>query len=115
MLTFLYNVADKYKEDRRAREFIPDLLQLDVPQLFATSSDDEMGDTTSVGQSFSNFLKAYIQRNGLRKDIFNQMQTMIAHITDEKQHLHFHWIILNVLQSVRTLYILFDVIVNIYR
>ena len=65
----------------------------------------EKFEETSVGQQFKDFLMSYIQRNNLRSVILSQLQTLITHITDKKDNVNFHWIILGVLQSVSILII----------
>ena len=100
LLTFLCKVGDRYKETGRSKEFIPDLLQLNVPQLFIIPADaNQEMEEASVGQKFSSFLKSYIQRNNLQSVILDNMQTILSKFTD-KSDINFHWIILSVLQSV---------------
>jgi hypothetical protein len=99
---FLCKVAKQYKDSNRPDEFILDLLKLDVPQLFVSNSNsDDGGDGEAIGLRFSDFLKSYIMRNNLNKSLLVQIQSLVALMTDDVKHLNFHWIILNVLQSVR--------------
>ena len=93
-------MGECYQKSRRVKEFIPNLLQLDVPQLLATQSDTNLTvKEASLCQKFSTFLKSYIQRNNLQPVILNDFKTLLSHMTDEC-HLNFHWIIFNVLQPV---------------
>jgi hypothetical protein len=98
---FLCKVSKQYKDSNRPDEFIPDLLKLDILRLFVSNSniDDDGGE--AIRLRFSDFLKSYIMRNNLNKSLLVQIQSLVALMTDDVKHLNFHWIILNVLQSVR--------------
>ena len=105
LFSFITKIAEKYKEDKRAKDFISELIQLDTPQLFApprpsSPAEAEKPEESNVGQQFKDFLVSYIQRNNLRSVILNQLQVLITHITDKKENVNFQWIILGVLQSV---------------
>lgn len=116
LFSFITKIAEKYRDSKRAKDFIPELIQLDVPQLFAvprpsspspspSPMEEEKHEETSVGQQFKDFLMSYIQRNNLRNVILSQLQILITHITDRKDNVNFQWIILGVLQSVSLLII----------
>ena len=93
------SVAESYRSNKRAGDFIPDVLQLNVPLLFAAENEPGAGDVSHVGDIFSSLLREYIQRNNLQPVIMNKIRDIIGYITDKKQHA-FHWIVLNVLQLV---------------
>ena len=98
MLTFIKTVAVSYKEDRRAVQFIPDLLQLDVPRLF--SSEPHRGaELSGVGEAFVEFLKEYIRRNNLSAPLIREIQVLLTKAPDNQQH-GFQLLIFSVLKSV---------------
>ena len=96
MLEFLKSIAHDYRSDQRAKDFIPDLLQLKVPLLFVAENEPRAGD---VGDTFSSFLQEYILRNNLRPVITNKIKDTLSCVTDNEQYA-FHGIVLNVLHSV---------------
>ena len=98
-MEFLKSVAERYRLDERAGDFIPDILQLKVPLLFATEIEPAPEGGNRVGDKFSSFLREYIQRNNLRPVIMKKIQDILGYVTDNEQYM-FHWIVLNVLQSV---------------
>ena len=98
-MEFLKSVAERYRLDERAGDFIPDILQLKVPLLFAADAEPIPEGGNRVGDKFSLFLRDYIQRNNLRPVIMNKIQDILGYVTDNEQYM-FHWIVLNVLQSV---------------
>ena len=79
LFSFITKIAEKYEEDKHTENFISELIQLDVPQLFAPplSMDVEKPEVTNVGQQFKDFLVSYIQRNNLHSVILNQLQSLI--------------------------------------
>ena len=98
-------MGECYQKCRRAKEFIPNLLKLNVPQLLAVQSDTNLTvKEDSVCQKFSTFLKSYIQRNNVQPVILNDFKTLLSHMTNEC-HFNFHWIIFNVLQPVSSLHL----------
>ena len=101
MLAFIQAIAVRYREEHRAHELIPHLLELKVPGLFAPPSDEKtgVGKVSDVGQKFSSFLKAYIHQNNLRPAIMSKMQTILSTIPNQPKD-SFQWIMLGVLQSV---------------
>ena len=102
LFSFLSKIAEKYEEDKRTGNFISELIQLDVPQLFAPSlpTEVEKPEVTNVGQQFKDFLVSYIQRNNLHSIILNQLQSLIKLITDKKENVNFQWIMQELLLMV---------------
>ena len=76
------SVAKCYLEQGRAKDFVLDLLQLDVPSLFVTeregSTSTLQSDTTtdSVPEDFTSFLADYIQRNSLQDAMLREVETI---------------------------------------
>ena len=105
LLEFLVRVADVYRKDRRAGDFIPDVLQLKVSQLFSADTEAGLNGESLVGEKFSEFLKVYIQRNNLRPELMSRIQEIIGYVP-ENEPTAFHWIILNVICSVRLISII---------
>ena len=99
MLEFLRSLAERYKLDQRAKDFIPDLIQLDVPLLFVAENEPGIEGGNLVGDKFSSFLHDYIQRNNLCPAIMSKIEDILNVVADNKQH-NIHRIVLNVLQSV---------------
>ena len=97
ILDFIIRVANVYRKDQRSCDFIPDILQLKVPNLF--SPDNEEQEQGPVADKFSEFLKAYIQRNQLRPVIMRRIQEILHPVSEDKQ-MAFHWIVLSIVQSV---------------
>ena len=102
LFSFLTKIAEKYEEDKRTGNFISELIQLDVPQLFAPSlpMEVEKPKVNNVGQQFKDFLVSYIHGNNLHSVILNQLHSLIKHITDKKENVNFQWIIQEVLLMV---------------
>ena len=71
-----------YLKQCRAKDFILDLLQLDVPTLFVSESEGSTSTLQSdivagsVSDEFSTFLSEYIQRNNLRKAILANVESI---------------------------------------
>lgn len=97
LLGFLQTVGERYRDDKRTPEFIPDLLQLNVPRLFAT--DDQLDGSGSVGDQFVDFLKGYVKRHNLQRSLLSLIQSVLSKLTDQEQH-NFQRLIFTVLQSV---------------
>ena len=82
LLEFLQSVAVCYLKQCRAKDFILDLLQLDVPTLFVSESEGSTSTLQSdivagsVSDEFSTFLSEYIQRNNLRKAILANVESI---------------------------------------
>ena len=76
LLQFLKSVGDTYQEQGRAKEFVLDLLHLNVSKLFAESLDKsplQHEGAVGTAMEFSSFLRTYIQncciRDGILQDI----------------------------------------------
>ena len=75
LLEFLKSVAKCYLEQGRAKDFIIDLLSLDVPDLFKMETEGSTSTihsdilSNSVPDEFMQFLTVYIQRNHLQEAI----------------------------------------------
>lgn len=82
LLEFIKTVAKCYKDQDRAKDFILDLLHLDVPGLFVTDTEGSTSTlqsdilAASVPDEFSNFLADYIQRNNLQDTILGEVETI---------------------------------------
>ena len=80
LLEFLQSVAVSYLKQCRAKDFVLDLLQLDVPKLFASECEGSTSTLQSdiaagsVSDEFTTFLSEYIQRNDLRKAILANVE-----------------------------------------
>ena len=75
MNEFLQSIAIKYQEDRRARDFVVDLVKIRVPRLLAIEPGEEKAGS-EVQTSFKQFLQSYIRRNALKHTLL----THISHI-----------------------------------
>ena len=82
LLDFLKSISTCYLEQERAREFILDLLALDVPNLFHMEESDT-GSTssvqsdilaTSMAEEFSAFLVEFIQKNQLQEALLEETE-----------------------------------------
>ena len=75
-------MAKCYKDQDRAKDFILDLLHLDVPGLFVTDAEGSTSTlqsdilSSSVPDEFSNFLTDYIQRSNLQETILGEVETI---------------------------------------
>ena len=81
LLDFLRSVADSYLLDNRQREFISDLMQLNVPKLFAIEEGADEAtekEDMEVGKEFTIFLRNYINRNALKLSILSQMTSLLV-------------------------------------
>ena len=82
LLEFIKSMAKCYKDQDRAKDFILDLLHLDVPGLFVTDSEGSTSTlqsdilASSVPDEFSNFLTDYIQRSNLQETILGEVETI---------------------------------------
>lgn len=80
LLDFLKSVARCYLEQKRPKEFIMDLLELNVPDLFmmdcegSTSTIQSDILSNSVPDEFTQFLTEYIQRNHLHQVILEDVE-----------------------------------------
>ena len=83
MLDFVIKVAGTYRKDQRASDFIPDLLQLRVPNLFSSSSEPGADKRGLIKERFSDFLKSYIRRNNLRPVIMTRIQDILGVVSED--------------------------------
>ena len=80
MNDFLQSVAQRYKENDRAREFVLDLLKLHVKTLLANDSgkEDELKEGARVQNEFKIFLHNFIQRNRLKNHLLQKMSGIMV-------------------------------------
>ena len=85
LLEFLVSVGQSYLQQGRARDFLLDLLHLDVPSLFVMETEEEEGSTStlqsdilasSVPEEFVQFLADYIHRNSLQELLLQEVETI---------------------------------------
>lgn len=83
VLDFLKSVAQTYLNQGRAKDFLLDLLHLNVPNLFVMDSQEGSDSALqndllaeSVPDEFTHFLSDYIQRNSLHDVILNEIETI---------------------------------------
>ena len=88
MLEFFQSVAKHYIDQSRAKDFILDLLRVDVPRLFVRSPDQISLSSQHSGEGatdilalpvpdeFSQFLTDYVQRNLLRDQLMDDIETI---------------------------------------
>ena len=82
LLDFIRSVALCYKDQDRSKDFILDLLHLDVPGLFVTDAEGSTSTlqsdilSISVSDEFSNFLAEYIQRNSLQETLLGEVEAV---------------------------------------
>lgn len=62
-------------------EFITDMMQLEVPNLFAQGNNDE---DRKVRSEFIHFLQDYVQRNSLRETLLNDI--LVCHTYHHCSH-----------------------------
>ena len=81
LLDFLTSVAAGYLTDKRQKTFVLDLLQLNVPKLFAVKEGvDEVTEKedVEVAETFSIFLRNFINRNALQQSILIQIPDILV-------------------------------------
>ena len=78
LLTFLKSIAEHYRIEKRAHEFIMDLLQLNVPKLFAVEPGELEEDAQAVAMEFTSFLYDFINRNALKPAILTQLTSIMV-------------------------------------
>ena len=82
LLDFLKSVFNSYLAEARQAMFIVDLLQLNVPKLFAVEvyDDDEIAEKEDleVARRFSFFLRSRINRHALKDAVLSQMSMIIV-------------------------------------
>ena len=74
---FLQKVADRYKSDSRAGEFVLDLLKLQVPKLLSIEPGEEVAGQ-EVQSEFKKFLQDFIRRNALKHTILTQTSAIVV-------------------------------------
>lgn len=74
LLDFLQSVAEKYREDGRAGNLVVDLLNLNVPTLFAVKGEED----EVVCSRFTLFLQSYILRHDLKHTILEMMSDILV-------------------------------------
>ena len=72
---FLQKVADSYKSDGRARDFVLDLLKLQVPKLLSSESEEE---AKKMWSEFKIFLQGFIRRNTLQQALLTQTTAIVV-------------------------------------
>ena len=77
MKDFLQLVADRYKSDGRAGDFILDLLRLQVPKLLSIEPGEEVAGQ-EVQSEFKKFLQDFIRRNALKHTILTQTSAIVV-------------------------------------
>lgn len=83
-MEFLKSIAQSYLDQGRSKDFLLDLLRLDVPNLFVTGPSEEETDSAkqsdllaeSVPEEFTYFLADYIQRNSLHDVILQEIEAI---------------------------------------
>ena len=81
LLGFLESVAAGYLTDKRQKEFVLDLLQLNVPKLFAVEEGADEAtekEDVEVGKNFSIFLRNFINRHALKHSILTKMTDILV-------------------------------------
>ena len=82
LLAFMRSVAACYLSQGRAKDFVLDLLQLDVPSLFVTETEGSTStlqsgvETVCVPDEFTSFLTDYIQRNRLQEAMLREVESI---------------------------------------
>ena len=83
LLSFLKSVSHAYTADERHNDFILDLLQLKVPELFAVEeeTDESAGQVDmEVAKNFSEFLNCYVQRHVQKHIILSHTAAIMVSI-----------------------------------
>lgn len=88
MFDFLKAAGNQYDEEGRSREFVCDLLDLKVPQLFVVTNDHMKGQiidleetisaVQSVQQKFSFFLNDYIINKALKNCLLGKIDKIMV-------------------------------------
>ena len=77
ILEFLILVGDHYREERKAKQFIFDLLSMQISGLFVVEqSTNKDHAAQSVPITFQAFLREYIQRNHLTISVISHVTTI---------------------------------------
>ena len=82
LLEFIKQVGAQYVTDQRPRDFILDLLKINVPMLFALpeKTDNGYDVAVEVQSNLSTFVQEYIYDNGLKKGLLPRMSKMLVGI-----------------------------------
>ena len=80
LLEFLKSVGDTYQQQGRAKDFILDLLHLNVSKLFAEGLEvpplQQHGNTVGTAVEFSTFLRTYIQKYSIRDAVLQDISVI---------------------------------------
>ncbi|KAL5475173.1 hypothetical protein EMCRGX_G027240 [Ephydatia muelleri] len=89
LLDFIKQVGAQYVTDKRPRDFILDLLKINVPMLFALpeKTDNGYDVAVEVQSNLSTFVQEYIYDNGLKKGLLPRMSKMLSEQLDDFQQL----------------------------
>jgi len=69
-------VGDAYKSARKQRNFVIDLMKLDIPKLLLVESYKP--DDPNVEQMFIDMIRTFVQRNALRDILMGQITTIMV-------------------------------------
>lgn len=79
LLQLLQAVAKQYCNDKRAEKFVPDLLDLDVPELFSIRDTcEERLEDEKLRSEFMNFIKLYILKNNLKDSVLSYVTSKLV-------------------------------------
>ena len=104
LLDFLRSVAASYVTDERQKEFVLDLLQWNMPKLFAVKEGaDEVTEKkdVEVARNFSIFLRNFINRNALKHSILIQLPDVLVCIC---VHLIYPYLYVNIIYKELIIY-----------
>ena len=76
LVDFLQSVAEHYRQECRAGDLGVDLLNLNVPNLFAVKGGEEKDE--EVRRKFSAFLRSYILRWDLKHTILERINDILV-------------------------------------
>eukprot|EP00731_Ephydatia_muelleri_P026782 Em0018g882a len=99
LLEFIKRVGAHYATDRRPLEFILDLLDINVPKLFALPEKTDKGYVVAVEVqgNLSTFVQEYIHLNALTSDLLQRMNKIMSSISLQLDD--FQQLIVTVLQK----------------
>ena len=78
---FLFQIAEHYKEQRKAIDFVVDLLEIDVPELFTvrmTVSGDEFQKDKGAVSEFKRELQVFIFQNALKHKLLSNLREILV-------------------------------------
>ena len=78
---FLFQIAEHYKEQKKAIDFVVDLLEVDVPELFAvrmTVSVDETQKDKGAVSDFKRELQMFITQNELKHKLLSKLKEILV-------------------------------------